>query len=127
MAIVSVSGLLMVPVAAENTSAQTAASQASKPSTSAAASLPRLRGTVGPGSTITISRHRMAKGRYRLVVKDESSQHNWHITGPGVDRSTTVEGTGRTVWRVRLRPGTYSIVCDIHSATMSTSLRVTAD
>ena len=86
--------------------------------------LPRLRGTVGPGSTITVSRHRVPPGRYRLVVVDESSAHNWHIEGRGVDRATSVAETGRWVWRVRLRVGRYPIVCDVHATTMRTRVRV---
>ena len=86
--------------------------------------LPRLRGTVGPGNTITVSRHRVPPGRYRLVVIDESSAHNWHIQGRRVDRATSVVGTGRSVWRVRLRVGRYPIVCDVHATTMRTRVRV---
>lgn len=117
--------------AATGAPTQATPSAGSPPSTAAAsasetAALPRLRGTVGPDSTITISPRRVVKGRYRQVVKDESSAHNWHITGPGIDRSTSVSGTGRSVWRVRLRRGTYNIVCDVHPITMNTSLRVTA-
>lgn len=90
--------------------------------------LPRIRGTVGPGTTITVNRSQVVKGRYRIVVKDESAAHNWHITGPGdVSKKTSVSGTGKWVWRIRLRAGTYGIVCDIHPTTMNTSLRVTAD
>ena len=61
------------------------------------------------------------------MVQDESSAHNWHISGPGVDKETSVSGTGKTVWRVRLRVGTYTIRCDVHPSTMRTTLRVTAD
>ncbi len=90
--------------------------------------LPRVKGQVGPDMTISVNRSSVVKGRYRIVVNDDSSAHNFHITGPGdVDRKTSVSGTGRTVWRVRLRPGTYTIVCDVHPETMNTSLRVTAD
>lgn len=57
---------------------------------------------------------------------DDSNHHNWHISGPYVDKETTVQGTGRWVWRVRLRTGTYSIVCDPHKSSVYTYLKVTA-
>ena len=119
------------PVAAQHHDHVSApASRVVDPGTSAEASraLPRVRGHVGPGMTISVNRSRVVKGRYRVVVQDESTAHNWHISGPGgVDRKTSVTGTGKWVWKVRLRPGTYSIVCDTHPTTMKTSLRVTAD
>ena len=92
--------------------------------TQAVRSRPVIKGTVGPGMTITVSRHRAPHGRYRLVVRDRSSEHNWHIKGPGVNRRTSVAGTGRTVWRVHLVPGRYRIRCDVHPTTMRTRLRV---
>jgi plastocyanin len=71
-----------------------------------------------------VSQHRANPRRYKLVVRDRSSRHNWHIRGPGVDRKTRVAFTGRKVWRVRLRVGTYRIVCDPHSSTMRTRIVV---
>lgn len=89
--------------------------------------LPRVRGHVGPGMTISVNPRRVAKGRYRVVVQDQSTVHNWHISGPGdVSRKTSISGTGKWVWKLRLRPGTYTIVCDPHATTMNTRLRVTA-
>ncbi len=117
--------LIGVPGAA---SAQPTASDAPAAPTSttdrAVSGLPTIRGTVGPGFTIEVSRQRAPKGRYKLVVRDNSADHNWHMTGPGVDRRTPVGGTGRYVWRVRLREGTYTIVCDPHASSMRTQLRV---
>jgi hypothetical protein len=87
--------------------------------------LPIIRGKVGPGFTITVSRQHAPPGRYRLIVRDLSSMHNWHVRGPGVDRSTGVPFTGRREWTVRLQVGTYRIVCDPHSSSMRTQLHVT--
>ena len=118
------------PVAGHHDHGAAAASPVADPSGPAEASraLPRVRGQVGPGMTISVNPSRVVKGRYRVVVQDESTAHNWHISGPGgVNRKTSVSGTGKWVWKVRLRPGTYTIVCDPHAATMKTSLRVTAD
>ncbi len=106
-----------------------ASSAAFRPRSGAARdqALPRLRGTVGPGYTITISRNRVPAGRYRVVVTDSSSAHNWRIRGTGVNEHTSVSATGRWGWRVRLRAGAYSILCDPHPSTMRTTLRVTDD
>ena len=84
--------------------------------------LPRIQGTVGPGMTIDVSPRRADAGRYRLVVQDYSTVHNWHIKGPNLNRRTSVAGTGRTIWRVRFAPGTYRIRCDAHRTTMRTRL-----
>jgi hypothetical protein len=86
--------------------------------------LPVIRGSVGPGFTISVSRHQANPRRYKFVVRDRSSMHNWHIRGPGVDVKTRVPFTGRKVFRVRLRSGTYRIVCDPHSSMMHTRIVV---
>ena len=87
--------------------------------------LPIIRGTVGPGFTISVSRHQAPPGRYKLIVRDRSGMHNWHIRGPGeVNRKTGVPFTGHREWTVRLRVGTYRIVCDPHSSQMHTRIVV---
>ena len=48
--------------------------------------LPRLKGSVGPGFDISISDNSVAAGRYKLIVKDEGTIHNFHISGTGVDK-----------------------------------------
>ena len=87
--------------------------------------LPTLKGTVTDAPAITISKDAVPAGRYRIVVDDQTVHHNWHIRGRGVDKKTSVSGTGRTVWRVRLRADTYVIHCDVHPRTMRISLTVT--
>ncbi len=84
-----------------------------------------LRGTVGPGFTITVAKKSVKAGRYTIVIRDRSSIHNWHIKGPGVNKKTSVARTGTFTFKnVRLRKGTYTIVCDPHRSTMRTTLRV---
>src|SRR3954452_9658015 len=46
-------------------------------------------------------------GTYKLKVEDKGSIHNFHLTGPGVNKSTSVGGTGEQTWTVKLKPGTY--------------------
>jgi hypothetical protein len=42
-----------------------------------------------------------------------------------VNKSTSIGGLVETIWTVRLRPGKYSFVCDVHPD-MHGSFRVTA-
>ena len=86
--------------------------------------LPRLIGTVGPGFDISISDNSVPAGRYRLIVRDRSTIHNFHISGAGVDKKTGIPFEGRQVFRITFTAGTYDIVCDQHSS-MNTTLAVT--
>ena len=88
--------------------------------------LPRLRGTVGPGFTIKISDDEVPAGRYRIRVRDRSTAHNFHLIGTDISRQTPVPKAVRTTWRVRLREGTYRIQCDPHPVSMRIDLVVTA-
>jgi plastocyanin len=89
-----------------------------------------LTATVGPGRTISLrsgtSRvSRLKAGRYRIVVRDRSSSHNFHLRGPGVNKRTAVRFKGTATWTVTLRRGRYRFVCDPHAAVMKGSFRVT--
>jgi plastocyanin len=63
-------------------------------------------------------------GKYTIVVRDMAADHDFHLTGPGLNRSTTVGGIGTSRWKVTLRKGTYRYVCDAHSAFMKGSFTV---
>ncbi len=84
----------------------------------------RLVATVGPGFTITLKKSgtkvtRLKAGRYSITVSDVSSMHNFHLLGPGVNKKTSVAGTGKTTWTVTLQKGkTYRFLCDPHPTTM---------
>jgi len=90
----------------------------------------RLTATVGPGATIslrTASGRRVTtlrRGRYRIVVRDRSRIHNFHLRGPGVNKATTVRFRGTATWTVTLRRGTYRFVCDPHARRMRGSFTV---
>ena len=97
--------------------------------TSSGVTLPRLAGTVGPGFTIGLKQAgkkatTLKPGRYSFVISDKSSAHNFHLTGPGVNKKTTVGGTGTTTWTVMLKAGTYRFVCDPHASGMKGSFTV---
>ena len=63
-------------------------------------------------------------GKYTIVVKDTASDHNFHLTGPGVNKSTSVGGKGTTTWKVTLKKGTYKFKCDPHASFMKGSFTV---
>lgn len=82
---------------------------------------PRLQATVGPGFTILLEMpggapvKKLDPGTYDIVVRDLSDFHNFHLSGPGVNQSTTVEFEGTVTWTVSFREGFYSFQCDPHS------------
>ena len=84
-----------------------------------------LTGTVGPGFTISMSKKSVKAGTYAITINDRSSIHDFHLTGPGVNKTTSVSGTGTTKWTVKLKKGTYHFVCDPHRTIMHGVLKVT--
>ncbi len=82
----------------------------------------RLIGQVGPGFTITL-RHQdsspvtnLAPGTYDFEVTDSATNHSFHLTGPGVDKGTTLPGEGTETWTLDLASGSYQYFCDLHSS-----------
>ena len=56
---------------------------------------------------------------YRFVIRDRSSIHDFHLSGPGLNRVlTSVPLTGTKSFVLRLRKGSYRFVCDPHSGIM---------
>jgi hypothetical protein len=122
VATLAVGPALTAPTASAVTVSPAAAdSSAAKPDRG----LPIIRGNVGPGFTISVSQNRAQPRLFTFIVRDRSAMHNWHISGPGdVNRRTGVRFTGRREWNIRLRVGTYRIVCDPHSSQMRTRIVV---
>jgi hypothetical protein len=89
-----------------------------------------LVGTVGPGFAIALENAhgkpvtRLRSGRYRLAIHDRSAFLDFHLFGPGVDKRTTVTGTGTVRWLLRLRRGVYHYQCDAHQTILSGAFRV---
>jgi plastocyanin len=88
-----------------------------------------LNGTVGPGFTITLQQNghtvkTLKAGSYTLKISDLSNIHDFHLTGPGVNDTTSVSGTGTKTWKVTFKKGTYTYVCDPHSSIMHGSFKV---
>jgi len=91
----------------------------------AAASTRTLIGTDGPGFTITMNKKIVKAGKYVIIIRDRSSIHNFHLTGPGVNKTTSVPAVSTTKWKVKLKKGTYHFVCDPHRSIMHGILKVT--
>lgn len=90
-----------------------------------AATAKTVNGTVGPGFTIGLTMQgkkvtRLKGGtRYRFVISDRSGAHDFHLSGPGVDRVLTGVGfTGTKSFVLTLKKGGYRFVCDPHSGVM---------
>ena len=86
--------------------------------------VPKLHGKVDAQKHITISSNPVPAGTYKLIINDSTSGHNWHIFGTGVDKKTSVGGTGTTRFRVHLSTGSYTVHCDRHPDTMTFQLNV---
>jgi plastocyanin len=88
------------------------------------AATPVLNGTVGPGFTIVMKKKPTKAGKYKLVVADKSSIHNFHLKGPGVNVLTSVGFTGTKSFTVTLKKGKYTFVCDPHATSMHGSFTI---
>jgi plastocyanin len=85
----------------------------------------KLTGTDGPGFTITMSKKSVPHGTYVITVRDRSSIHDFHLTGPGVNKKTSVAAVKTYTWKLTLKKGTYRFVCDPHASIMKGVLKVT--
>ena len=90
-----------------------------------------VQGSVGPAFTINLTLHgktvkTLKNGvRYRFVINDRSSIHDFHLTGPGLNRMvTTVDFVGTRSFVLTLHKGVYRYVCDPHASFMHGSFRV---
>jgi hypothetical protein len=94
------------------------------------AAVPRLVATVGPGETISLKTasgapvRTLRAGVYTVSVRDRSPEHNFRISGAGVNKATSVSGTGNATWKIKLVRGkAYRFVCDPHSDDMRGAFR----
>ena len=101
------------------------------PAAGARADNPVLVATVGSHDAFNISlkdaagnvvRH-LDPGTYTIQVHDRSRFHNFHLMGPGVDMSTTVDEVVDTTWTVTFTNGAvYTFQCDPHRTVMNGTL-----
>src|SRR6266542_4096724 len=104
------------------------------PSSLARADNPRLVATVGTNDAFVISLRdasgalvtHLDPGTYDIAVSDRSGEHNFHLTGPGVDMASSVSEPEELVWTVTFTDGKYTCICDAHPTTMHGSFTVGA-
>ena len=97
---------------------------------SAVAATGKLVGTDGPGFTITLKQagktvKTLKAGAYTITIQDKSNIHNFHLTGPGINKLTSVPAVKTYTWKVTLKKGTYKYVCDPHITIMHGTFKVT--
>ena len=96
----------------------------------AATAAQTVNGTVGPGFTITLTMHgkkvrKLKAGTYRFVISDRSNIHDFHLSGPGLNRVlTAVDFTGTKSFGLTLKKGSYHFQCDPHASIMHGAFRV---
>ena len=97
-----------------------------RPAATGPAAATTLNGSVGPGFDISLDgTDGITAGDYTLVVNDQSTAHNFHLTGPGgVDVSTEVSEEGEKTFDVTLVAGEYKFQCDPHASQMNGSFTV---
>jgi plastocyanin len=90
-----------------------------------AATAKTVKGTVGPGFTISVSANgkkvtRLKPHRpYRFVIDDRSSSHDFHLRGPGLNRVLSSVGfVGKKSYTPTLKKGSYRFFCDPHASFM---------
>ena len=98
---------------------------------SASPAVPKLTGTVGPAYNISLTNggkkvSKLKAGKYTIVVKDRSNIHDFHLTGPGVNKVITgTSFVGTKTVTLDLKKGNYKYVCDPHIPSMHGSFKVT--
>ena len=112
-----------IPVAAAASLALALPAQAVRPS--------QVRGEVGPYRTIQLKDvsggtvQNLKAGTFKFTIRDRSSEHNFALRGPGVNRALTgVPQTGTVTKTVQLRKGSYTFYCVPHARAMRGTFKV---
>jgi hypothetical protein len=76
-----------------------------------------LQGTVGQRSFLTLRLDgkivtRLRAGKYTVAVADKSTKDNFHLTGAGVNKTTSVARRQNATWVLTLRKGVYRYSSD---------------
>jgi plastocyanin len=100
---------------------------------SRSSSTPRLKGTVGPGFTISLKKAgrtvtTLKPGSYAFVIADKSSIHNFTLEqergGKFEKHLTSTPFTGTKTVSVKLRRGKWKFYCSVHESQMFGFFRV---
>jgi plastocyanin len=90
--------------------------------TATTTAVPKLKGIIGPGFTISLKNAHGKKvttlkhGKYTFSVGDKSSIHNFTLNGPGI-KNKTITGTsfvGTKTMTLTLKQGKYTFYCTVH-------------
>jgi hypothetical protein len=90
--------------------------------TATTTAVPKLKGIIGPGFTISLKNAHGKKvttlkhGKYTFSVGDKSSIHNFTLNGPGI-KNKTITGTsfvGTKTMTLTLKKGKYTFYCTVH-------------
>jgi plastocyanin len=97
--------------------------------TGAGAATPTLVASVSDPLNISLTQGgkkvtRLKAGTYTITVQDKAADHNFRLTGPGLNKATSVSGKGTATWKVTLKKGTYKFLCDPHASFMKGSFTV---
>jgi plastocyanin len=93
-----------------------------------------LKGTVGPGFTITLKQNgkkvtRLKAGKYTFVIADKASIHNFELEqesgGKSEKELTHVSFVGTKTVQFTLRKGKWKYYCKPHESTMFGFFQVT--
>jgi plastocyanin len=99
-------------------------------------STPTLKGVVGPGYSIKLTKggkkiESLKAGTYRFVISDKSNFHNFTVerekpSKPKLEkRLTGTAFTGSKTVVMTLKPGSWSFYCSNHEAQMHGDFKVT--
>ena len=97
------------------------------------ASTPILRGTVGPGPTISLTKGgkkvgTLRAGIYTITVRDRAASHNFTLereTKPKIEKHVTSTAfIGTKSMKVTLKKGEWKYYCSVHESTMHGSFVV---
>lgn len=97
------------------------------------ASTPSLRGTVGPGFTISLTKggkkvRTLRAGIYTITVRDRAASHNFTLereTKPKIEKHVTSTAfIGTKSMKVTLKKGEWKYYCSVHESTMHGSFVV---
>ena len=97
---------------------------------------PTLKGTVGPGFTIKLTRNgkrvkTLKAGKYKFVITDKASIHNFVVerekpSKPKIEKDmTSVAFKGTKTVVMTLKPGKWSFYCAPHESQMHGDFKVT--
>jgi hypothetical protein len=81
---------------------------------------PNLKGKVGPGKTISLKTaagaavKSLTAGTYSVSVQDLTKKDNFHLSGLGISKKTSVKGKSKPTWKLTFEVGTYILRSDAH-------------